>query len=315
MDIPLGSPSALGHDPSHYGREPLRVLLFMTVPIVWLVGACQQRVRWSRGQYAFEDGFMAAAVMLYFANAAVALYGSYHSLLDPIKDLETAMFSLIVCEGGYALLSVTIRYAIALFLWRKVTTDFHRYCIYYFMAWAWVVSLLYVLYITFTFDSEQASQPPENAWLDSLPVQGLMVVFAMLDIWLLALAQRISWTLGLSKRSSKMVDVLVFMGIIAAIVLITRNAYLWYIPVSQNDVLDRISGGQIWEVLETTLGIIAGCAATLIRTGNDNGRRELEQNSPVSAPRGGSRSSRRAAGGWRLSQFKSWLRPHPRART
>ncbi|KAK1965657.1 hypothetical protein LY78DRAFT_579965 [Colletotrichum sublineola] len=230
-------------------------------------------------KHTFDDVVMYISTVLYSVYAAVAVLGivkggigRHTSELDS-RSIVIALKVWYTCEILYAFISALIRTSISLFLLRifnRSTGKIERRLLQANIVAVWVSSLAYLFIIVFQCD------PPNYYWAKFEGLQGSCrpthlvpnatishsVVAAVSD-WIIGiLPMLILWQLNMKRE--KKIRLLFFFGIgmIAGIIMIIRIPYIKVLEISA-DFLYQTVDVALWSLLEPSIGIIAGCMATL----------------------------------------------------
>ncbi|KAK3362788.1 integral membrane protein [Lasiosphaeria hispida] len=222
-----------------------------------------------------EDLFMYAAVLTYTAYATITIWGIHSASWDwesnPVQAESTALYSWLLCEVIYPPLSALIRTSIAVFLLRIATVKTHRYIIHFSIATTWMLSLVYLFLLLFQctpishYYEQVLGQPGSCIDKDVVPSMTIAhsIISALTDFLLALLPAVMLWDVKLNKRTKTWIATLLGMGLLAGIALIIRIPYVRFTPVSSSDFLNQTGDTALWSVVEMSLGIIAGCAATM----------------------------------------------------
>ncbi|KAK4197756.1 hypothetical protein QBC40DRAFT_267349 [Triangularia verruculosa] len=223
-----------------------------------------------------DDWLIFAAVIVYTAHATITIWGivsaSNQGDIDFKKGENTALHSWFLNEALYAPLSALVRTSIAVFLLRIATSKIHRSIIYVNLACTWTLTVVYFFIVVFqcspsSYFYNQVLDPSGGSCIskDIVPRTTIAhsIISAITDFILAFLPIAILWDVNLNKRTKAGVATLLGMGLFAGICLIVRIPYVKFIPISDPEFLEQTNGTAFWSVMETSLGIIAGCAATL----------------------------------------------------
>ncbi|KAK1658099.1 hypothetical protein BDP55DRAFT_683816 [Colletotrichum godetiae] len=226
-----------------------------------------------------DDGVMYLSTVLYSVYAAVAVHGivnggigRHTSDLDP-GSIVIALKVWYTCEILYAFISALIRTSICLFLLRifnRGTNKLAKKMLQANIALVWVSSLIYLFIVVFQCN------PPNYYWAKFEGLQGSCrpahlvpnatvahSVIAALSDWVIGiLPMWILWQLQMKRE--KKIRLLCFFGIgvIAGIIMIIRIPYIKVLEISA-DFLYQTVDVALWSLLEPSIGIVAGCIATL----------------------------------------------------
>ncbi|KAK2036907.1 hypothetical protein LZ31DRAFT_446511, partial [Colletotrichum somersetense] len=230
-------------------------------------------------KHTLDDGVMYLSTALYSVYAAVAVLGivkggigRHTSELDS-GSIVIALKVWYTCEVLYAFISALIRTSICLFLLRifnRGTGKIEKRLLQANIVAVWVSSLVYLFIIVFQCD------PPNYYWAKFEGLQGTCrpahlvpnatighsVVAAVSDWMIGILPMSILWQLQMKRE--KKIRLLFFFGIgmIAGIIMIIRIPYIKVLEISA-DFLYQTVDVALWSLLEPSIGIIAGCMATL----------------------------------------------------
>ncbi|KAK0729404.1 hypothetical protein B0T21DRAFT_292540, partial [Apiosordaria backusii] len=223
-----------------------------------------------------DDWFIFAAVIVYTSHATITIWGIVYASEvgdDDFKRGENiALHSWFLNEALYAPLSALIRTSIAVFLLRIATAKIHRNIIYVNLACTWVLTIVYFFIVVFqcspsSYFYDQVLDPSGGSCIDKNIVPRTTIAHsissAIQNFILAFLPIAILWHVKLNKRTKAGVATLLGMGLLAGICFIIRIPHVKFIPISSPDFLEQTNGTAFWSVMETSLGIIAGCAATL----------------------------------------------------
>ncbi|KAH8883947.1 hypothetical protein GQ53DRAFT_629792, partial [Thozetella sp. PMI_491] len=223
-----------------------------------------------------DDYLMFAAVLIYTGYAIIAVWGiigggtGQHFVDIKPAEAAQALEAWFLCEVIYAPLSALVRTSIGVFLLRIATNKTHRAIIYSTIIVIWILSVIYFFLMMF-----QCS-PPSYFWeqvyhksgscmdLNVIPAATIAhsVISAVCDFILALLPVAMMWNVQLNKRTKVTVAALLSMGLIAGVALIVRIPYVKFLAISSDFLFETIDVA-IWSVMEPSLGIIAGCIATL----------------------------------------------------
>ncbi|KAK4207253.1 hypothetical protein QBC37DRAFT_456178 [Rhypophila decipiens] len=224
-----------------------------------------------------DDILMFVSILIYTAHNTISVWGivfaSEVGQTNPLKGESIALTSWFICEVLYAPLSALIRTSIALFLLRIATVKWHRYTIYGTLGIVWALSIPFFFILVFQCN------PPEHFYDQVLDDEhggtcldhhivphatiAHSVISALMDFVLALLPIAILWNVKLSKRTKAGVAALLGMGLFAGVALVARIPFIEFTPVSSREFLGQSNDVALWSILETSFGIIAGCAATL----------------------------------------------------
>ncbi|KAK0666246.1 hypothetical protein QBC41DRAFT_256596 [Cercophora samala] len=223
-----------------------------------------------------DDWLIFVAVIVYTTHATITIWGIVYASEEGDKDFvrgeNIALHSWFLNEALYAPLSALIRTSIAVFLLRIATAKIHRNIIYVNLACTWVLTTIYFFIVVFqcspsSYFYDQVLDPSSGSCIDKDIVPRVTIahsiINAITDFILAFLPIAILWDVKLNKRTKVGVATLLGMGVLAGICLIVRIPYVKFIPISDPEFLEQTNGTAFWSVMETSLGIIAGCAATL----------------------------------------------------
>ncbi|KZL87213.1 integral membrane protein [Colletotrichum incanum] len=251
-------------------------------------------------RHTLDDGVMYLSTALYSVYAAVAVLGivkggigRHTSELDA-GSIVIALKVWYTCEVLYAFISALIRTSICLFLLRLFDRGIHKTVKTVLQATivaVWISSMVYLFIVVFQCD------PPSYYWAKFEGLHGSCrsaslvpnatighsVVAAVSDWTIAILPMSILWQLQL-KRGKK-IRLLFFFGTglmyvslfarlrsslptntertgSAGIIMIIRIPYIKVLEISA-DFLYQTVDVALWSLLEPSIGIIAGCIATL----------------------------------------------------
>ncbi|KAK3996467.1 hypothetical protein QBC44DRAFT_365592 [Cladorrhinum sp. PSN332] len=223
-----------------------------------------------------DDWLMLAAVLVYTAHSTITLWGIVYASQEGDEDFirgeNIALHSWFLGEVLYAPLSALIRSSIAVFLLRIATDKTHRRIIYACLGITWIMTVVYFFLVLFqcsppSYFYDQVLVPSGGHCLhkDRVPRATIAhsIICAVVDLILAFLPVLILWNVKLNKRTKVGVATLLSMGLLAGIALIIRVPYVRFIDIANPAFLEQTNGTAFWSVMETSLGIIAGCAVTL----------------------------------------------------
>ncbi|KAK0656407.1 hypothetical protein B0T16DRAFT_320223 [Cercophora newfieldiana] len=222
-----------------------------------------------------DDWLMSSAILIFTAHGTITLWGiveaSIEGAVDYVRGENVALHSWFLCELLYPLLSALIRSSIAVFLLRIARDKLHRAVIYGCIAVTWALSAVYFFILLFQcwpvshFYEQVLGQDGTCMNQNVVPTATLAhsIISALIDIVLALLPVAVLWNVRLNKRTKTGIAALLSLGVLAGVALIVRIPYIRYIPISDPEFLDQTNGTAFWSVMETSLGIIAGCAATM----------------------------------------------------
>ncbi|KAK3394833.1 integral membrane protein [Podospora didyma] len=254
----------------------LLIVQIVFLVLVWILVSLRGLVRlFVLKRVALDDLFMFISTLIYTAHATTTIWGIvYASNEAPADSPEAESIALrawFLCEVIYAPLSALIRTSIALFLLRIVISRIQRYFIYANFVVIWILSTVYFFILLLqcspvSYFYEQALEKPGSCVsLDIVPRATIAhsVVSAVIDIGLALLPIAILWHVRLNKRTKYGIALLLSMGLLAGIALIVRIPYVKFTSITSREFLDQTNTAALWSLMEISLGIMAGCAATL----------------------------------------------------
>ncbi|KAK4188358.1 hypothetical protein QBC35DRAFT_206285 [Podospora australis] len=255
----------------------LFVLQITFLVLVWCFVSLRALVKFlTIKKITLDDWLMLAAVLVYTAHATITIWGivyaSQKGKTDYYKSESIALHSWFLNEAIYAPLSALVRSSIAVFLLRIATAKLHRWIIYGNLVCVWLLTIVYFFIVIFqcspsSYFYEQVLDPSAGVCVDNDIVPQVTIAHsvtsALTDFILAFLPIAILWHVKLNKRTKAGVATLLSMGFLAGICLIVRIPHVKFIPVSSPDFLEQTTGTAFWSIMETSLGIIAGCAATM----------------------------------------------------
>ncbi|KAK4162529.1 hypothetical protein QBC43DRAFT_336318 [Cladorrhinum sp. PSN259] len=255
----------------------LFVLTITFLILVWFFMSLRGLVKSSTvRKVSLDDWLMLGAVLIYTAHSTITLWGIIYASQEGDKDFirgeSIALHSWFLGETLYAPMSALIRTSIAVFLLRIATDKAHRWIIYACLDVTWVLSVVYFFLVLFqcsppSYFYNQVLDPSGGNCLykNIIPRATIAhsIICAVVDFILAFLPVAILWNVRLNKRTKVVVATLLSMGLLAGIALIVRVPYVRFIDIADPEFLEQTNGTAFWSVMETSLGIIAGCAATL----------------------------------------------------
>ncbi|KAK4232217.1 integral membrane protein [Podospora fimiseda] len=255
----------------------LFVLTISFLVLVWLFISLRGLVKsMTVKKLSLDDWLMLAAVLLYTTHSTIALWGITYSSQEGEEDFlrgeNIALHSWFLGEVLYGPLSALIRSSIAVFLLRIATDKTHRRIIHACLGVTWIMTVVYFFLVLFqcsppSYFYTQVLDPGSGQCLnkDRVPRATIAhsIICAVVDLVLAFLPVAILWNVKLNKRTKIGVATLLSMGLLAGIALIVRVPYVRFIEISDPGFLEQTNGTAFWSVMETSLGIIAGCAVTL----------------------------------------------------
>ncbi|KAK4457899.1 hypothetical protein QBC42DRAFT_316648 [Cladorrhinum samala] len=283
----------------------LFILTITFLVLVWIVISLRGVARiLTVRRVSVDDWLMFAAVLVYTAHSAITLWGiiyaSEEGERDFIRGENIALQSWFLDETLYAPMSALIRSSIAYCLLRIATVKTHRRIICGCLVVTWVLTIFYFFLVLF-----QCS-PPSYFYNQVLDKSGgtcinknivpratiaHSILCALVDILLAFLPIAILWNIQLSGRVKAGLVLLLGMGFLAGIALIVRVPYVKSIDIADPAFLDQTNGTAFWSVMETSLGIIAGCIVTLRPLLRGFGRKRHTWTSESSTGRSSERST------------------------
>ncbi|KAK5652593.1 hypothetical protein OQA88_10354 [Cercophora sp. LCS_1] len=250
-------------------------IVFMVLVSLAAAARAFVRVKHTK-EVALDDWLMFLAVFLYFVHAAVTFWGivqaSAEGQTDMIKAESTALLSWFICEVIYAPLSALIRTSISLLLLRIAVVKLHRRIIHATVVVVWITAVLYFLLLLFqcspvSYFYDQILPESQGKCIYFKIVPGATVahsiIIAMADLTLAVLPVFIIWGVQMKMKMKVGVATLLSMGIFAGIALIIRIPAIKFIPVADERFIEQANGTALWSLMETSLGLLAGCVATL----------------------------------------------------
>ncbi|KAL0764683.1 hypothetical protein CaCOL14_012799 [Colletotrichum acutatum] len=209
---------------------------------------------------------MYLSTVLYSVYAAVAIHGiinggigRHTSDLDP-DSIFIALQVWYMCEILYAFLSALIRTSICLFLLRIFNRGINKLAkkmLQANIALVWVSSLVYLFIVVFQCN------PPNYYWGKFEGLQGscrpqCYCRFERLGDWHTTYVD----SLAASDEAREEDSVVMLFRNCAGIIMIIRIPYIKVLEISA-DFLYQTVDVALWSLLEPSIGIVAGCIATL----------------------------------------------------
>lgn len=185
-------------------------------------------------------------------------------------EIYIGLQTWFISEVMYGPVSAMVRTSVALFLLRVSVARSHRWLIVANLTVYWLVSVVFLAFAAFQcnppnyFYDQVRGLSGSCMAIDVIPnvATGHSVIGGLCDIVFALLPIAMLWTVQLNKRAKVVVAVLLGMGVVAGIALFVRIPYIKVLAISP-DFLFETQDVAIWSVLEPSLGIIAGCVATL----------------------------------------------------
>ncbi|KAL2260159.1 hypothetical protein VTK26DRAFT_5930 [Humicola hyalothermophila] len=267
--IPMAQPI----DPRGVG---VYVLVILSLALIWLVASLRAVVKlFMIKKVMADDWLMLTSVLLYTAHGGISLWGIINASkvaeADHARGHSIALHSWFLCEVLYALMSALVRTSVAAFLLEVAAARGHRLILYANLAIIWVLCIAYFLIMLFQCN------PVSYFWGQVLGqsgsciapelVPGATIAHSILsfvtDITLAILPATMLWNVNLDRRTKMIVSTLLGLGVFAGFAMIIRIPFIRFVPIDSPEFLDQANGAGFWSIMETALGIIAGCVATL----------------------------------------------------
>ncbi|KAJ4394185.1 hypothetical protein N0V93_003402 [Gnomoniopsis smithogilvyi] len=244
------------------GTELLIVLIVVLV-LAWVFVLLRAYVRYYMiRNIAADDWWMFASLIAYTGYSVEAIYGVVYGG----AGLKTWYISEIL----YAPVSAMVRTSVALFLLRVSAVPCHKWIILVNLSAIYVISIVFTFVVTFQCD------PPSYFYDQVLGLAGRCMpievvpyvtiahssVSAVADLVFAWLPIAMLWNVQLNKRTKVVVALLLGMGSVAGLALLVRIPFVRILAVSPDFLFETIDVA-IWSVLEPSLGIMAGCMATM----------------------------------------------------
>ncbi|POS70880.1 integral membrane protein [Diaporthe helianthi] len=258
-------------------RTQLFIVMTVMLGLAWILVLLRAYVRVIMiKNVAADDWWMLASILAYTGYSIVALWG----LIDGgtgkhISDLKVeetlvGLKAWYICEVMYALVSAMVRTSVALFLHRVATETLHKWVVWINLATIYIISLVFTFIAIFqcnppSYFYEQVLGKPGGCMdIDVLPnaVIAHSVIGAVTDLVFAALPVAMLWDVQLNKRTKIVVALLLSMGAVAGIALVVRIPFVKKLAITPDFLYETVDVA-IWSVMEPSLGIIAGCMATL----------------------------------------------------
>ncbi|KAI1841693.1 hypothetical protein JX265_006242 [Neoarthrinium moseri] len=226
-----------------------------------------------------DDWLMLVGLLVYTAYAIIAVCGvamggtGKHTSELTLDGVAIALRGWYLCEVLYAPLSGIIRTSIAIFLLRLVVKPWQIWVIRVNLGIIWVTSLVYFFLMTFQCvppsyfwegPSRQAGSAGTCMDNNVVPIATIVhsAVSAVSD-WMLGLLPiAMLWNVSINRRTKVSIAILLSMGLVAGLALMVRIVYVKKIVISA-DFLYATIDLAVWSVIEPSLGIMAGCIATI----------------------------------------------------
>ncbi|KAI3401680.1 hypothetical protein diail_9344 [Diaporthe ilicicola] len=267
---------ALSSNPGDRGTQ-LFIVMVVVLGLAWILVLLRAYVRIVFiKNVAADDWWMFASILAYTAYSTVAMWGiidggtGRHIADLTLEETLIGLKAWYICEVIYAAISAMVRTSVALFLLRVATEPIHKWVIYANLG------IIYVISTVFTFIAIFQCNPPSYFYEQVLGKPGgcmdvnvvpnaviaHSVIGAVTDLVFAALPVAMLWDVQLNKRTKFVVALLLGMGAVAGVALLVRIPFVKRLAISPDFLFETVDVA-IWSVMEPSLGIIAGCVATL----------------------------------------------------
>ncbi|ROW11172.1 hypothetical protein VMCG_01153 [Cytospora schulzeri] len=262
--------------PGERATELFVVFVVMLV-VTWVSALLRAYVRiFMIKNVAADDWWMLASLVTYTLYGAAALWGIVNGGTGKLTELLTfqevheGLYAWYICEVLYAPASAMVRTSVAIFLLRVANKPSHKWIIRVNLAVIYIISVVFLFIVMF-----QCS-PPSYFYNQILGHHGSCVnlnvvpnvtiahsaIGAACDLIFASLPIVMMWNVQLNKRTKVVIALLLSMGFVAGIALLVRIPYVKRLAITPEFLYETVPVAT-WSVLEPSLGIIAGCVATL----------------------------------------------------
>ncbi|KAH8675873.1 hypothetical protein BX600DRAFT_432419 [Xylariales sp. PMI_506] len=304
----------LGFDVNPNGTR-LVILQVVFLVLAWIVCSLRAYVKiFITRKIMADDWIMFLALMLYTAYGIIVVVGvtgggtGKHTIELSPAGIIIALKSWYLCEVLYSPLAALVRTSIAIFLLHLAVQPWHIWVIRINLAVIWVVSIVYFFLMALqcipaSFFWEGAAQVPGATGScmnhDVVPIATIIhSSLSGISDWILGLLPvAILWKVKINRRTKLSIAVLLSMGLIAGATLMVRIPLVKRIAISADFLYDTIALAS-WSVIEPSLGIIAGCMASIrplfkaFNIGLHRSRREGSRRLFSRSPRNGTDKSK-----------------------
>ncbi|KAG8169815.1 hypothetical protein KVR01_000560 [Diaporthe batatas] len=266
----------LSSSPGDRGTQ-LFIVMMVVLGLAWILVLLRAYVRVIMiKNVASDDWWMLASILAYTAYSIVAMWGIFdggtgkHISNLSLEETLVGLKAWYICEVIYAPISAMVRTSVALFLHRVATEALHKWVIWINLAVIYIISLVFTFIAIFqcnppSYFYEQVLGKPGGCMnINVLPnaVIAHSVIGAVTDLVFAALPVAMLWDVQLNKRTKVVVALLLGMGAVAGIALLVRIPFVKRLAITPDFLFETVDVA-IWSVMEPSLGIIAGCVATL----------------------------------------------------
>ncbi|KAJ0107919.1 hypothetical protein J7T55_007131 [Diaporthe amygdali] len=270
------SKMALSSNTADRGTQ-LFIVMMVVLGLAWILVLLRAYVRVIMiKNVAADDWWMLASILAYTGYSVVAMWGiidggtGKHITNLSLEETLIGLKAWYICEVIYAPISAMVRTSVALFLLRVATEPVHKWVIYGNLAIVYVISVVFTFIAIFqcnppSYFYEQVLGKPGGCMnINVLPnaVIAHSVIGAVTDLVFAALPVAMLWDVQLNKRTKVVVALLLGMGAVAGIALVVRIPFVKRLAITPDFLFETVDVA-IWSVMEPSLGIIAGCVATL----------------------------------------------------
>ncbi|ROW01703.1 hypothetical protein VSDG_01989 [Cytospora chrysosperma] len=256
----------------------LFVVFVVMLAVTWVSALLRAYVRICMiKNVAADDWWMLTSLQaIYTIYSGAALWGIVHGGTGKrteeltLEEVHEGLFSWYICEVLYAPASVMVRTSVAIFLLRVASTPVHRWIIWANLGVVYIISIVFFFIVTFQcsppryFYDQIRGQQGSCVNLNIVPNVTIAhsAIGATSDLIFASLPIVMLWKVQLNKRTKLVIALLLSMGFVAGIVLLVRIPYVERLAITPDFLYETVPVAT-WSVLEPSLGIIAGCVATL----------------------------------------------------
>ncbi|KAL4731772.1 hypothetical protein ACLX1H_000757 [Fusarium chlamydosporum] len=262
------SPSATSVQPTGLGQTLLILTIFFLVPTSVVV-ALRCFIRTKHRVFGIDDALMLIGWMLHVAFSAIAIKAIYSGLGTKDEDLneylqETARRWLWIGQIIYSLSLLPLKSSICVTLLRIAVVKFHR-----IIAWG---ALIFTVVSTGAATvglfaiCRPISDNPDH--VGGCPPQAATVGYivsanAVITDWICALLPIFMLYKSNMKKATKVsVSIILGLAALASLCTIIRLPYVKYYTILHN-YLYNVTNIVVWSVVESGIGIVAGCLPSL----------------------------------------------------
>ncbi|KUI60000.1 hypothetical protein VP1G_07232 [Cytospora mali] len=266
---------ALSSDTTDRGTR-LFVLFMAMLILAWISALLRAYVRVVMiKNVASEDWWMFAS-LTYTGYCVSALWGlvdggtGKRTELLTLEETYTGLKAWYLCEVLYAPTSAMVRTSVALFLHRIASESLHKWIIRVNLGVVYLISTVFFFVVIFQcsppryFYEQVMGQPGTCMDIDIVPDVTIAhsAIGAACDLVFASLPIVMLWKVQLNKRTKVVIALLLSMGFVAGIALLVRIPYVKRLAITPDFLYETVYVA-IWSVMEPSLGILAGCVATL----------------------------------------------------